>query len=92
MDTAQDLREIDFLNFKRTVNRVWLDEKQAAIIIKVKPGYIYDVPLSRCQTAEQVLSWIHQVGPGKTWGKEIISEFLEVLFYEAIPSEMWSGK
>jgi hypothetical protein len=60
-------------------------------MIMAKPGYIYDVDLDRCKTAAGCLDWIHQVGPGKIWGPEIISEFLEVLF-DTIPVELWSGK
>jgi hypothetical protein len=62
------------------------------INIKSPLGYEYEIPVSRMQTAAQVLDWIHQVCVAKTWGPSITKELLEVIFYEVIPSKMWSGK
>jgi hypothetical protein len=55
-------------------------------------GFIYEIPLRRMQTAEQVLDWIHQVCVAKDWGREMAVEILDAIFYDVIPSEMWSGK
>lgn len=74
--------------------RVFIDEANGEkyLNIRVHRGYIYDIPFSRMTTASAVLDWIHQVCMGKTWGPEIMEEFLYVLFHEVIPWEMWSGK
>lgn len=71
--------------------RVVFDASQNCILINVHPGYVYDIDMERCKTAGAALDWIHQVCIGKTWGPEICSEFLSVLF-DLIPIKLWSGK
>jgi|AntAceMinimDraft_17_1070374.scaffolds.fasta_scaffold130365_2 hypothetical protein len=62
------------------------------VIIPMPSGSTYDIPLSRMKTPAAVLDWIHQVCVAKTWGKDMTAEILEAIFYDAIPSKMWSGK
>jgi hypothetical protein len=71
--------------------RVRYDPAINCICIQVHPGYEYEVDLDRCTTAGAALDWIHQVCVTKTWGREVCSEFLDVLF-GMIPCEFWSGK
>lgn len=86
--------EDEFLNLKLPdrPSRCRYDAKINAILIHVHPGYEYEVDLDRCRTAAQALDWIHQVGPcSKTWGREIIADFLLLLF-KVIPTSLWAGK
>jgi hypothetical protein len=46
--------------------------------------------MDRLKTAGQCLDWIHQLHE-KSWGPEVMQDFLEVLF-RMIPSDLWSGK
>lgn len=74
-------------------NRVEYDGKY--IVIKrraCKNSDYYEIPVSRMQTAAAVLDWIHQVCVAKTWGPEITEELLKVIFYDVIPTDMWSWK
>lgn len=74
------------------IGRVRFNDETSCIYINVKPGYEYDVTLKRCTTPAACLDWIHQVGPdSKTWGREIIADFVQILFM-VIPSSFWSGK
>lgn len=60
------------------------------ILIHYRGGQIYDVALSRCDRADRVLDWIHQLHI-KTWmTAEMEHEFIDMLL-ELIPTEMWSG-
>jgi hypothetical protein len=84
----------EFINLKlpERPSRCRYDPKLNVILIDVHPGYEYEVDLDRCTSSAAALDWIHQVGPSsKTWGREIIADFLMVLF-EVIPSTWWSGK
>lgn len=39
----------------------------------------YEIPLDRCQNAEQVLNWIFQVA-GKSWATpELMKDFIDLL-------------
>lgn len=71
---------------------VWIEENCLCIRHNKEMGFIYEIPLRRMQTAEQVLDWIHQVCVAKDWGREMAVEILDAIFYDVIPSEMWSGK
>ncbi len=68
------------------------DPKSKSIDIKTgKTGCIYDVPLSRCETAAACLDWVHQLHV-KTWfDEEREKEFIDLLL-RLIPCELWSGK
>lgn len=73
-----------------TPERCVYDQKSNCILIQVHSGYVYEVDLDRCNSPAATLDWIHQLNT-KTWGPEIMAEFLKVLF-ERIPEEFWSGK
>lgn len=77
----------------RPRGRVWVDNEDDDdfLCIQVHDGFVYDIPLSRMRTAEAVLDWIHQICVGKRWGKEVSNDFLEIIFHDIIPTEMWSG-
>ncbi len=74
----------------RGSSRVWYNEKSDAICLLASPGYVYDIDMSRCRTAAEVLDWIHQIND-KNWGRELMVQFLDVLF-AVIPSDLWAGK
>lgn len=50
----------------------------------------YDIPIERCQTAESCMDWIHQISM-KRWGREVMGDFLNVLF-TVIPGGLWQWK
>lgn len=69
---------------------VEFDEESQCILITYRGNVEYDVPLSRCKTAGQVLDWIHQLHV-KTWfTPEMEYEFIDLLL-KLIPSNLWSG-
>ncbi len=80
------------LDFSRTTQagNVRFNDETSAFYLKTPSGYEYDVDLKRCQNAAQALDWIHQIH-GKTWGRPMIGDFLEVMF-ENTPCTWWSGK
>lgn len=71
-------------------DKAWTDGEY--LYLKAGPNYIYDIHLSRMKTADAVLDWIHQVCIAKTWGPSVTKDMLECIFYEIIPTDMWSGK
>lgn len=56
------------------------------------PAYqgTYDIPIERCKTAESCMDWIHQIAM-KRWGREVMGDFLKVLF-KVIPGGLWQWK
>ena len=80
-------------NIKKISKNVWVEDNCLCIRpINITSDFVYDIPLSRMQTAEQVLDWIHQVCVAKNWGREMTNEILDAIFDNVIPSSMWSGK
>lgn len=64
--------------------------RDKCIVIDLQYGGPYWIPMDRLKTAGQCLDWIHQLHE-KSWGPEVMQDFLEVLF-RMIPSDLWSGK
>lgn len=85
-----DAKTITEFPKKRKRERAWTDGEY--LYVQASGRCVYDIPLSRMRTAPQVLDWIHQVIVGKNWGPEVARDMLEVIFYEIIPTKMWSGK
>lgn len=78
-------------NRKKISKNVWVEDN-CLCIRPINRDLVYEINLSRMQTAEQVLDWIHQVCVAKNWGRDMAIEILDTIFYDVIPSSMWSGK
>jgi len=85
------IRVFECLEATTRVGKVRFNDETSAIYIEVLPGLLeYDIPLKRCRTAGAALDWIHQVNE-KTWGPEVASDLLSIIFI-VVPSSIWSGK
>lgn len=71
------------------IGRCTFNKKANTIDIEVTPAYIYQVDLDWCTTSKGVLDWIHQIHE-KTWGAEVMDDFLGLLFNH-ISSRLWHG-
>jgi hypothetical protein len=89
-ETIIDFNNVNLESRKWRVGCCRYDEKFNEIVIEKPNGAVYEVTLDRGKTAAGCLDWIHQVS-AKTWGREVIGDFLE-LFFNRIPSELWSGQ
>ena len=65
-------------------------KRDKCIVIDLQYGGPYWIPLNRLKTAAQCLDWIHQLHE-KSWGSEVMQDFLKVLF-RMIPPDFWAGK
>lgn len=92
----EGMREIDFRNApcspRLEIGCCRFDKESNQIIIKVPSlsSFEYEVDLDRCETAGAALDWLHQVCT-KVWGREVIADFLEILF-DYINVDLWSGQ
>lgn len=76
---------------KTKTRRCTFDKRANTIDIQPIPdsGYVYQVDLDDCASSKGVLDYIHQIHQ-KSWGPDIMEEFLEVLF-SCIPTKLWCG-